>query len=81
VAAEEADRLLDVIASRVASGQTGATWQHDTLAALEPRLGRDAGIAAMFQRYLEYASREEPVHSWPRVEGCASGGPVSRRNL
>jgi hypothetical protein len=80
VADDEADRLLGVIASRVSSGQTGAIWQHETLAALEPQLGRDAGITAMFQRYLEYAASEAPVHSWPQ-DGHASGRSDARRNL
>jgi len=65
VAAAEADRLLGVIAARVATGQTGAVWQRRTLAALEPRLGREPALAATLQRYLEYAACDEPVHTWP----------------
>ncbi len=65
VAAAEADRLLGVIAARVATGQTGAVWQRRTLAALEPRLGRERALAAMLQRYLEYGTTDQPVHTWP----------------
>jgi hypothetical protein len=65
VAAAEADRLLGVIAARVATGQTGAVWQRRTLAALEPRLGRDRALAAMLERYLEYGAGDQPVHTWP----------------
>jgi len=65
VAAEEADHLLGVIAARVASGQTGAVWQRRTLAALEPRLGRQPALAAMLDRYLECAASDWPVHTWP----------------
>jgi hypothetical protein len=65
VAAVEADRLLGVIAARVATGQTGAVWQRRTLAALEPRLGRDRALAAMLERYLEYGAGDQPVHTWP----------------
>jgi hypothetical protein len=65
VAAEEADRLLGVIAARVATGQTGAVWQRRTLAALEPRLGRDGALAAMLERYVDYGAGDQPVHSWP----------------
>jgi hypothetical protein len=65
VAAAEADRLLGVIAARVATGQTGAVWQRRTLAALEPRLGREPALAATLQRYLEYAACDQPVHTWP----------------
>src|SRR6266540_1010625 len=65
VAAAEADRLLGVVAARVATGQTGAVWQRRTLAALEPRLGRERALAAMLQRYLEYGTTDQPVHTWP----------------
>jgi hypothetical protein len=65
VAASEADRLLEVISARVTSGQTGAVWQRRTLAALEPRLGRDRALAAMLERYLEYGAADRPVHTWP----------------
>lgn len=65
VAAAEADRLLGVIAARVATGQTGAVWQRRTLAALEPRLGRERALAAMLERYLERAATDQPVHTWP----------------
>jgi len=64
VAAAEADRLLGVIAGRVTTGQTGAVWQRRTLAALEPRLGREGALAAMLQRYLECAATSQPVHTW-----------------
>jgi hypothetical protein len=62
---DEADRLLGVIGDRVAAGQTGAVWQRRTLAALEPRLGREAALAAMLERYLELQAGGEPAHTWP----------------
>jgi hypothetical protein len=65
VAAGEADRLLGVIAARVAAGQTGAVWQRRMLAALQPRLGRQRALAAMLERYLEHAASDQPVHTWP----------------
>ena len=81
VDATEADRLLGVIADRVAAGQTGAVWQRRTLAALEGRpsgglkpslpngrAGRERALAAMLERYLELQAGGEPVHTWP-VEG------------
>jgi hypothetical protein len=64
VAAAEADHLLGVIAGRAATGQTGAVWQRRTLAALQPRLGREGAPAAMLQRYLEHAATGQPVHTW-----------------
>jgi hypothetical protein len=65
VAPAEADALLAVVGARVASGQTGAAWQRRTLAALEPRLGRQRALAAMLERYLEHAATDQPVHTWP----------------
>jgi hypothetical protein len=65
VAAQEADRLLEVIAARAATGQTGAVWQRKTLAALEARLGREGALQAMLERYLACAATQQPVHTWP----------------
>jgi hypothetical protein len=69
VAGDEADRLLAVIEGRARSGQTGAAWQRRTLAALQPRLGRDRALAAMLERYLEHQAAGQPVHTW-------AGGPA-----
>ena len=65
VAAEEADAHLSVIAARVRSGQTGASWQRQTLAVLERELPRPRALAAMLERYLACAATRAPVHSWP----------------
>jgi hypothetical protein len=65
VAADEADRLLDVIFARVASGQTGAAWQRAMLAAAERRHDRERALAVMLERYLQLAATGQPVHSWP----------------
>ena len=65
VATQEVDWLLAVIEARAACGQTGAVWQRRTLAALEPRLGRERGLAAMLERYLEHQRTGDPVHTWP----------------
>jgi hypothetical protein len=65
VTAAEADSLLEVISGRTASGQTGAVWQRATLAAAERGLDRERALAAMFDRYLQYAETGRPVHTWP----------------
>jgi hypothetical protein len=65
VAGDEIDRLLGVIEARATTAQTGAAWQRQTLAALEPRLGRDRALAAMLERYLEHQIAGLPVHTWP----------------
>jgi hypothetical protein len=76
VAAAEADQVLGVIAGRVATGQTGAVWQRRTLAALEPRLGREGALEAMLQRYLEHAATGQPVHTWPLPAGRRARGSL-----
>ena len=65
MAAAEADRLLDVISARVATGQTGAAWQRATLAAAEQRHDRERALALMLDRYLRYSATGLPVHTWP----------------
>jgi gamma-glutamyl:cysteine ligase YbdK (ATP-grasp superfamily) len=60
----EADHLLTIVESRVATGQTGAAWQRKMLADADQRLGREAAVAAMFQRYLQCAATGDPVHTW-----------------
>jgi hypothetical protein len=68
VDAAEADRLLQVIADRVAAGQTGAVWQRRALATLAAEAGREAAVPALLERYLELQAGGEPVHTWP-VDG------------
>jgi gamma-glutamyl:cysteine ligase YbdK (ATP-grasp superfamily) len=65
VDAAEADRLLEVIADRVAAGQTGAVWQRRALAALEAEAGRERALEALLERYLQLQADGEPVHRWP----------------
>ena len=65
VAAAEADRLLDVIGARVATGQTGAAWQRAALAAAERGRSRQQALAVMLDRYLACAATGQPVHTWP----------------
>jgi hypothetical protein len=65
VAPAEVGPLLDVISSRAACGQTGASWQRATLAAAERRYGRQRALALMLDRYLRCAKTGLPVHSWP----------------
>ncbi len=63
----EAERLLGVIEQRCLSGRTGATWQTETVHALEERSGldRDTALREMTQRYLKLMQTGEPAHTWP----------------
>jgi hypothetical protein len=64
VAAPEADRLLEVIGARAATGQTGAAWQRTALAAAEQGQPRDQALATMLDWYLSRAATGQPVHTW-----------------
>jgi gamma-glutamyl:cysteine ligase YbdK (ATP-grasp superfamily) len=63
---DSADRLLGIIEQRCLTGQTGAVWQIDTVAALT-RHGADRrqALSLMTERYIEHMHTNEPVHTWP----------------
>jgi hypothetical protein len=65
--APAADRLLGVIEQRCLTGRTGASWQTETVQALEERSGlnRHTALLEMTQRYLKFMNTGEPVHTWP----------------
>jgi len=62
-----ADRMLDVIEQRCLTARTGATWQVDTVHALQEKGGmdREAAMLAMTERYLALMHTGDPVHTWP----------------
>ncbi len=63
----QADRLLGIIEQRCLTGQTGASWQIATVAALTDQggLDRDEALRRMTLRYIEHMHANEPVHTWP----------------
>jgi gamma-glutamylcysteine synthetase len=67
VDAPAADRLLGVIEQRCLTGRTGASWQTETVHALQERCGldRDTALLEMTQRYLKFMQTGEPAHTWP----------------
>jgi gamma-glutamyl:cysteine ligase YbdK (ATP-grasp superfamily) len=61
-----ADRLLGIIEQRCRTGQTGAAWQVDTVAAVTAGgASREQALALMTERYIEHMQANEPVHTWP----------------
>lgn len=65
VAAEARDRYLGVIEGRAKSGRNGATWQVDTVRALQNRgLARPQALAEMLHLYCERMHGNQPVHTW-----------------
>jgi len=67
VAAGEADRLLEVIGARAATGQTGAAWQRAALTAAGRGRSGEHALAVMLEAYLSRAATGQPVHTWPAV--------------
>jgi hypothetical protein len=65
VDAADVDHLFALLDARITSGRTGAAWQRATVAALEPRLGRDRALVAMTERYADAMGSGAPVHTWP----------------
>jgi gamma-glutamyl:cysteine ligase YbdK (ATP-grasp superfamily) len=66
ISQDSADRLLGIIEQRCLTGQTGAAWQINTVAALTRRgVGRQQALSRMTERYLEHMHANEPVHTWP----------------
>jgi len=66
VAPEVRERYLTVIEERAKTGRNGATWQTETVRALEAR-GQDRAraLTGMLERYCEHMHSNEPVHTWP----------------
>jgi hypothetical protein len=63
---DSADRLLGIIEQRCLTGQTGAAWQIDTVAALTRRgADRQQALSRMTERYIEHMHTNQPVHTWP----------------
>jgi hypothetical protein len=67
VSADERDSLLQVIEQRCLTGRNGATWQAETVHALEERenMTRPDALREMLQRYIELMHANQPVHTWP----------------
>ncbi len=61
----EIDRLLQVVAERVDTGQTGAVWMRRSLERLDRRLPREEAVRVLLANYLEAEASGEPVHRWP----------------
>jgi hypothetical protein len=63
----ERDRLLGIIEQRCLTGRNGATWQVETLHALEGEghLDRRQALHEMLRQYLPHMHENTPVHEWP----------------
>lgn len=64
------NRYLDVIAARVASGQTGSQWALRSLAEMQETDTKDARLSALTAATVQRQWEGKPVHEWPsaRIE-------------
>jgi hypothetical protein len=67
VSQQQRERLMGIIEQRCLTGRNGATWQVDTLHALEGEghLDRRSALHEMLRRYLPPMHENIPVHEWP----------------
>jgi gamma-glutamyl:cysteine ligase YbdK (ATP-grasp superfamily) len=63
----DAERLLGIIEQRCLTGRTGATWQAETVHALNGPMDRRSALQRMTQGYIERMSSNEPGHRWPAL--------------
>ena len=64
VDSEEGSRFLDVVASRVASGQTGSRWLIEGYNRLRTLVPQDEALQSLTQTYVERQRTTRPVHTW-----------------
>jgi CBS domain-containing protein/gamma-glutamyl:cysteine ligase YbdK (ATP-grasp superfamily) len=71
------DRYLSVIEGRVSTGQTGARWALDSLAAMGTRGSRSSRLVALTAATGRLQEEGRPVHEWP-LASVADAGSDSR---
>ncbi len=71
--AEDIDRYLGIIEERVATRQTGAQWQLDSLAGMKGKGARAERLASLTAAMSFHQKEGSPVHTWPlaQLEGVA----------
>jgi gamma-glutamylcysteine synthetase len=67
VDSKQSDRLLGIIEQRCLTGRTGATWQTETMHAIDAaeNVDRYTALRSMLRRYIQHMHTNEPVHTWP----------------
>ena len=60
------ERYLGIVEQRCIARRTGASWQRDTVRALEERgADRETALVQMLRTYVDLMHAGEPVHTWP----------------
>jgi hypothetical protein len=63
----DSKRLLSIIEQRCLTSRNGATWQAESVRALQERgaASRYEALRLMSQEYIDRMHSNEPVHTWP----------------
>lgn len=77
--AADIDKYLGIIEERVSSGQTGAAWQLQSLAAMKDQGTSSECIRSMTSAMLANQKGGAPVHTWPVAR--IDRGDTVRRNF
>jgi CBS domain-containing protein len=60
----DANRFLDIIAARVASGQTGSRWMIEGYNRLRRQVPQDEALQGLVRAYVNRQRTSRPVHTW-----------------
>lgn len=60
----DASRYLDILAGRVASGQTGSRWMLEGFNRLQALVPRDEALQGLTRAYVSRQRTTRPVHTW-----------------
>jgi CBS domain-containing protein len=74
----DADRYLDVIEHRTASGRTGADWIIEADLALRGRMSSARRMSVISAALDARAGEEKPVHEWAPLDGAEWIGAFAR---
>jgi CBS domain-containing protein len=61
---DASSRFLDIIAARVASGQTGAQWMLEGFNRMHAVVPRDEALQGLTRAYVDRQRTSQPVHTW-----------------
>ena len=77
---DDIDRYLGIIEQRVKSRQTGAQWQLDSIAEMDPTASRAERLSAIVAGMVERQKTGKPVHEWSLATLDESFSPSHMQN-
>lgn len=76
---EDIDKYLGILNARVRSGQTGASWLTESLAAMGDHATRDIRERSITSTMLDLQKQGDPVHTWRLGETRADDAELHRQ--